>query len=155
MPRDTADRSLRRLIADLAGLGDADIQDILSELDLGERTKVEALLASYAGVDSAEAPRPGKEAHPKINTKGLSSWLAGRIHAGAPADELGSAPLLRALADRLARRGPRLAAVMTPAAIEALRASAAAVQGHVPSRAAPLLGWWKPLAKQVSVGAPA
>ncbi len=61
MPRDTADRSLRRLVADLAGLGDADIQDILSELDLGERTKVEALLASYAGVDSAEAPRPANQ----------------------------------------------------------------------------------------------
>ena len=157
MPRDTKGLSLRRLVADLSGLDDADIQDILSELDRTERAKVEALLASYVGVAPLAVRAPVKETPLRINTEGLSPWLVERIHAASPAGEVRPRSLLSAMADRLARRRPRVAAVMTPVAKEALCASAVAVQGHaVPSRrGAPLLGWWKPLARPMSAGAPA
>jgi len=109
MPPSASDRALRRLVAELAGASNEDLQEILSALEPGERRSVEDYLASYVGAGGSTPPSIETSRPPLDLSKitGLSPWLAARLRDTPAAD-----------ADI-----PEFA--MTPTALEALRASAA------------------------------
>ncbi|HEY5723963.1 MAG TPA: hypothetical protein VIT45_16760 [Allosphingosinicella sp.] len=124
------ERALRRLVADLALASEDDIEAILSELG-PQRARVEALLAEYAGKAAAAVPQalpPSADSDPLAELEGISPWLSARIASrqetgGEPAGSGGSA----ARQDRLRKFE------MTPAAIDALRRSAAELRPPAPA----------------------
>lgn len=124
------DRSLRRLVVELASVRDADVRQILAELNGDQRERVKALLASYGGEAPArDAPKAVATA-PDINLEGLSPWLIVRLGA-KPARARGVLSLLR----RRRGPGPMVDFRMTLQGREALRSCAAKVQGPTPPRA--------------------
>jgi hypothetical protein len=98
-----SDRRLRRLVAEIAAAPPADVEDILDRLEPGARDAARQLLARYLGaVDAPPAP-------------GLSPWLAQRLGHPRPPKSV-----------------PIKAFVMTPHAVSALKAAAAAApRAHV------------------------
>ena len=138
MQPDPSDRSLRDMVAELAGLGDGDLREILAELTPSERARVEDLLASYSKKD--EAPAPAVQAEPQLDTSGLSPWLAARLEE--PGRQAKDAP--RGLGLRLARRAPTVEAEITAAARETLKACVAATLGYrePPAKPRSLGAWW-------------
>lgn len=123
MPPPSSDRALRRLVADLAAHSPASVAAVLNELDAGQRETVLALLGSYHGMsiatplpEIAETPRP---------IAGLSSWLQMRLD-GHNATQPGFALSDGYLWD--GESGVDRAFVLTPIALEALRACASNLQ---------------------------
>ena len=105
MPALHSDRSLRRLVADLAKARAEDVEAVLAELDAGQRRRVLDMLGAYTG--SQEKAQGFAEASPGLMIEGLSSGLGERLaQAARPAGSTGS-PF-----------------ELTPAAAEALRSSA-------------------------------
>lgn len=103
-----AERSLRRLVAQLAAAEPEDVQQVLEALDFAQQAEVRALLDAYdapALSATVPAPQPSPPAPPPpppadvSHLTGLSPWLAERV---AAAD------------------GGETAARMTPAALSAL-----------------------------------
>jgi hypothetical protein len=127
---------LRLAIADLAGLDDEDIREILAALTQQERSKVEALLAACAGEDAIETTSPAAEPAPEIDLTGLSPWLVQRL-APAKGHAAARLPLAKRLAELVKGSPAPSPPAITPVALEALTASAASVQGHrAPARKA-------------------
>ena len=147
MPLSPVDRSLRRLVAELAALGDADVQAILSELTQEERSRVQALLNDYAGSDAlaATAATTADEVLAPINTLGLSPWLVERLNLTTGPEPQGTLALFRLAGRSRTRRRPPPA--ITPSAAEALRACAIAVQGRAAPEVRPAVRFdWRRLA---------
>lgn len=100
-----AERSLRRLLAQLAAAEPEDVQQVLEALDFAQQAEVRALLDAYDAPAVAAAPAPQPPAPPPpppadiSHLAGLSSWLAERVAAADGGDT---------------------AARMTPAALAAL-----------------------------------
>ena len=120
MPRPTSDRALRRLVAELAMLGDEDVEDILGQLNSSQRDAVESMLAELRGPYVQSDPTP-----PRIDLAGLSPWLSVR---------LGGPPARRGLFGRDRKidaygRAAQTDFRMTPPALDALKSCALAVQG--------------------------
>ena len=79
----SSERSLRRLVAQLAAAAPDDIEAVLAELDDDQRARIHELLKSYEGQGASPAsPRPSTTT---LSTEGLSGWLALRVR------DLGSA----------------------------------------------------------------
>lgn len=73
-----ADRALRRVVIDLAILPELEQMAILDMLEPAQRRRVSALLLEYAG-----APQEmEKSSSVRIDTAGLSPWLADRVRSG-------------------------------------------------------------------------
>jgi hypothetical protein len=92
-----AERSLRRLVAQLATAEPEDVQQVLEALDFAQQSEVRALLDAYdapAVVAMAPAPKPPPPPPPvpvpvPVDTShlaGLSSWLAERVAAADGGD---------------------------------------------------------------------
>ncbi len=81
MPRLNPDKSLRRLVADLAMLHADDIAAILSDLSAAERRSVEDLLREHADLFVPPPVPVAAPAEEKLDTKRLSPWLAERLAA--------------------------------------------------------------------------
>lgn len=118
MSRHNPERALRRLVADLSRLHPGDAEAILAALDADERARLDRLVAGGAGPTDAE---------PAWRYEGVSPWLLDRIEP----DE--------------GVRG-RDFVLMTPAAIEALKAAAEPFRTQAgEARGTPLidrfLGW--------------
>lgn len=96
-----SERALRRLVADLAGLAPADVEDVLTLLEPGQRRQVAALLSAFAGLDVAPVLEPPAPTF----VSGLSPWLTSRLASNDEDDGLSTV-------------------AMTPAARAALRAGA-------------------------------
>jgi hypothetical protein len=98
MPPTGSDKTLRKLVADLAATTPEDMAAVLGMLDPKTSAQVRSLLAAYGGItgvfDVDAAPQV-------LNTTALSGWLAARV-MNRPLD------------------GPE-AYRMTPKAIDALR----------------------------------
>ena len=80
MSRRSPDRSLRRLVAELATVAPEDIETVLDDLDPPQRRQFQALMAEYLGqpVAAPLAPEVAPVAGPSA-PPGLSPWLAARI----------------------------------------------------------------------------
>jgi len=112
------DLALRRMVADLAGLGAADVEAILAGLEPAQQARVRAMLADLRGEARAV---PARDTAPdEVWSPSLAGWLRERLDA-ASADEDGE----------LSLRPPRPA--MTPAASAALSRAAFAAGGRVPA----------------------
>ena len=83
MPPPRSDRTLRRLVAELAAASDEDVEAVVAELSPLHRRRITALLASFVGEPEPIAPT----AHaPDLSTPklvGLSPWLEARLDDGA------------------------------------------------------------------------
>ncbi len=95
------DQSLRRLVAELATASPEDVGAVLDGLEPAHRRQVQALLADYLG-EAAPPPVTQPPAIP-IPSLGLSAWLMDRVDGAE-------------------------GIVMTPAAMETLRACAVALE---------------------------
>ncbi|MGE5566066.1 MAG: hypothetical protein ACM3YN_07930 [Parcubacteria group bacterium] len=74
------DKTLRRMVADLAMASPEDAKAILDELDARARQRVEALLAEYRGeVAPLSRAAPVNAIAQPIAIDGLSPWLAARL----------------------------------------------------------------------------
>jgi hypothetical protein len=73
MSRNLPDRSLRRIVADLAGLHAEDISAVLGDLDAGQRRRIESLLRESAGQSEQEM----------YDVARVSEWLQQRIESTA------------------------------------------------------------------------
>jgi hypothetical protein len=82
---------LRRVIADLAVLGEDDLAAVLQALNTGERSRVETLLAAYAGHDDGGL----------YDVARLSPWLVAHIEKDDDAMTAHARTALRACAVRL------------------------------------------------------
>lgn len=123
MPLLRSDRALRRLVAELARATDEDIEAVLRGLDSHQRVKVAALLARYFGRPALEAPLPDASNSDEIaELAGLSDWLIARLdrHQG------GEIPAGRAKGAQA--KNSAVSFAITPAAMDALQAAAAALQ---------------------------
>jgi hypothetical protein len=96
MPRHNPERAVRRLVADMSRLHPSDAEAILAALDADERARLDQLVAG--------GPEP-TDAEPAWRYEGVSPWLCERIEPDA-------------------RGRGRDFVLMTPAAIEALKAAA-------------------------------
>src|SRR5438552_4195023 len=119
MPPPPPDRALRRLVAELAGLRDADADAVLSDLGETHRATVRHLLDGYR---RAEPPAPHGRA--MVSLEGLSPWLAARLGKAVAGD----ARLKASAAGR--EDPPGLAFDMTPFAMRALALSAVEAEGR-------------------------
>lgn len=148
MPPPTPDRRLRRLVADLAVAPPEDIEQILADLDEGQRARVRALLADYLGAPtptsaSAVAAIPAPPAPPVgvASLAGLSPWLGARL-ARSVEPSLGITGRRRET--RADAREPFMTFAMTSTALAALQAAARELQPAEetkPAERAPRLGW--------------
>lgn len=119
------DKTLRRMVTELAMASPEDVEAILDELDTRARQRVETLLAEYRGevIPLPNASRVTAAAEP-IAIDGLSPWLAARLErrtqtvAGRPGS-LTSAADARELGVDYS---------ITQTAFEALRSAAQATQ---------------------------
>ncbi|HEV2818511.1 MAG TPA: hypothetical protein VGW40_14960 [Allosphingosinicella sp.] len=104
MPRRRPDRALKRAVRGLARLHPDDVEAILGALDPGDRARVDAMVAGFAGrpLPVAAAPEPEQ---PEWAYESVSPWLLARID---PDD----------------RRAAREFVLMTETGREALRAAA-------------------------------
>jgi len=84
MPPRQSERTLRRLIADLAERPRADVRAVLADLAPEQRARAEKLLADFRGTAT---PPTRAEPAASIDTEGLSPWLAARLRTatGDPA----------------------------------------------------------------------
>jgi len=104
MPRRRSDRALRRAVRGLVRLHPDDVEAILGALEPGDRARVDAMVAGFAGRPlPAEAPPAPEE--PEFVYESVSPWLLARID---PDD----------------RRAAREFVLMTETGREALRAAA-------------------------------
>jgi len=111
MPRRRSDRALRRAVTRLGRLHPDDAEAILGELEPGERARVDALIAGFAGrpPPAQAAPAAEQEAEePRWVYESVSPWLLARIDPD----------------DRRAGRSPPEFVLMTEAGSAALRAAA-------------------------------
>jgi hypothetical protein len=93
MSADPASRALRALAADLAALGDDDLDAILGELDAPSRERLLDLIAAFRRGD---APAPAAPA--PVDAPELSPWLAGRLRGEVPDLTASALQALRAAA---------------------------------------------------------
>ena len=116
MPRRRSDRALRRAVSRLGRLHPDDVEAILGELDPGERTRIDALIAGFAGrplpVEAPPAAGAAEEEEPQWVSESVSPWLLARIDPD----------------DRRAGRSPPEFVLMTEAGSAALRAAAEPVR---------------------------
>lgn len=124
MRRPATDRTLRRIVAELATTTDEDVDAVLAQLDERHRGAVRTLLADYLGeVGRQASPQPAAATR---DLDGLSPWLRFRIDPRDPS----TASRNGAVASTRHGQNSRDAMArfsMTPAALEALRASAQAL----------------------------
>lgn len=136
MPRRQSDRDLRRLVADLATTGQADVEAILETLEPDQRRTVATLLEDYLGRRERPKPppQPPRRTPPEAlapRIPGLSPWLALRLRQS----------LTDPAAPRRALGRPAVVAAITPAALETLRSCAATLAPPAtPARATWLRG---------------
>ena len=104
MPRRRPDRALRRAVTGLGRLHPDDVEAILGALEPGDRARVDAIAAGFAGRSPPAEPAPEPE-EPEWAYESVSPWLLARLD---PDD----------------RRAGRDFVLMTDAAREALRAAA-------------------------------
>ena len=131
-----SDRALRGLVARLATKQPDDIRAILAELDLGQRRRIDGLLADYAGASVQEfdlgEPRDAEAPIPD----GLSPWLVARLKARPH-----QTPGPEGAGDDTLHLGDNFS--MTAPAVQALKAAAARMQPTVQARQArPTGGLW-------------
>ena len=112
MSRRGRERALKRAVADLARLHPDDVEAILGALDATEKTRVERLVAGFAG---GPPPEPSPPDEPVWTYEGVSPWLLDRIDPEA----------------RSGARPGRDFVLMTPASAEALRAAAMPLRTQV------------------------
>ena len=108
MPADGSDRALRRLVAQLAKAGPADIDAVFDMLDPSERLQARALLDAYLQPQPSPDPPVRSLSPPPHRIDGLSPWLEARLEQRSPTS-------------------PPAEAGMTPAAAAALHESARAL----------------------------
>jgi hypothetical protein len=103
--RANTDRSLRRLVADMAALHADDVAAILGQLGAAERETVERLLKEYASF--AKFPAAPTPAEPiAYDTSALSPWLRQRLEMSGNPRPAVAARLQQALRDHAARLFP-------------------------------------------------
>jgi hypothetical protein len=74
-----SDTALRALVAELAQTTPEDVAAVLAMMDTASATRLRRLLAEYGGI-----ALPEREAGVRrIDTTGLSVWLAARVHGSA------------------------------------------------------------------------
>lgn len=147
------DRELRRLVADLAAASADDVEEILADLDDGQRARVRAMLADYLGepVGIPKAPPPPEPPPPVVIAAlvGLSPWLGARL---ARSVEPGLGISGRRRDPRADVREPFMTFSMTPTALAALQSAARDLQPAgepAPVPSAPYVGWRERLARLV------
>lgn len=72
-----SNRALRALVAELADLGDIDLESILADLEPGERSHLLELMAEYRTGEARPDAETGRAPE-------LSPWLNDRLTAPAP-----------------------------------------------------------------------
>jgi|GEM_PF-3524197 len=79
MPRRRSDRALRRAVSRLGRLHPDDVDAILGELDAGERARIDAMIAGFAGRPPPAEPAPAAAEEPAWVYESVSPWLLARI----------------------------------------------------------------------------
>jgi hypothetical protein len=131
MPVNPSSKTIRRLIAKVAGGTPDDIEAVLNLLEPAERQSAERLIADYVGLGAKQGPVSFEPPPAALAQRaGLSPWLATRLLDADPPERTEQARLGAAFA----ARGPE----MTSTARETLRACVAelasqAIDGGVPS----------------------
>ena len=116
MPALQPDRRLRKVVTELAALGELDIEAILADLEASHRATVQALLDDFQPAQEHAPEAPTHQAQATLSLAGLSPWLAIRLEVATLAD--------RDLAPALGKR-TGLAFEMTQVALDALATTAA------------------------------
>lgn len=148
------DRELRRLVADLAAASADDVEEILADLDDGQRTRVRVMLADYlgepVGIPKAPPPPEGSPPPPVVIAAlvGLSPWLGARL---ARSVEPGLGISGRRRDARADVREPFMTFSMTPTALAALQSAARGLQpvGEPTPVPSSYVGWRERLARLV------
>jgi len=104
MPRSAPDRTLRRLVSDLAMLQNEDREAILAGLDAGKRRTVEAMLKTYLAPFDSVTAAPS-QTQPDVDPSRFSPLLVQRLR---PAADIAMTEATReALRDAAAKLRPR------------------------------------------------
>lgn len=79
MSAEPASRALRAMAADLAALGEADLDAVLGELDPSDRSRLLELIAAFRSGDRLAGAPPAA-----VPAPALSPWLTRRLAGEAP-----------------------------------------------------------------------
>ncbi len=124
-----SDRSLRRLVAELATASPDDVEGVLDQLTEAHRQTVRGMIATYLG-EADDGPQLSEPSVPPTEIPrldGLSRWLQARIRTGPDPRTEAERPFAFLKPRDEFGRDAGLTFNMTSSAIEALRSCAAAL----------------------------
>ncbi len=134
-----SDRSLRRLVAELATASPEDLEGVLDQLSDPHRETVRAMLATYLGEgdDGPQLSEPSVPPSQVPRLDGLSRWLQARIGTGPDPRNEADRPFAFLKPRDEFGRDAGLTFNMTSSALEALRSCAADLTPSPPSSQPP------------------
>lgn len=147
MPRPSAERALRRLVASLATAEPEYIDAVLDQLTPTQRARTQTLLQNYLDGTRAHPTLPSDARGPELaSTPGLSPWLAMRLGED-PRPERFS--LGRPRSSGVSQIG-RTDFSMTPAAVEALRSCVGELRIDTNTDPGEPVGWFGQLRRRIA-----